>query len=241
MAIPDQANRLRPTDGGFRIDLQSAQSVRARTVIVARGARYRRLEVAELDAFEGSAVHHWASPAKARLCSGQAVVFLAGKARKVWLIVRAVGLEATISRYLIDRIASLPNVKLVTQTEVSALESEGGALAAVHWRHRRTGETMRRPLAHLFLFIGADLNTDWLEDAGVALDPKGFLLTGPQQAGGRVRPLETSLPGVFAMGDVRIGSIKRVAAAVGEGAQVVAALHGRHADMNRAAPAPGAA
>lgn len=151
------------------------------------------------------------------------------------------GLEATISSYLIDRISSLPNVELFTVTAVSALESEGGALAAVHWRHRRTGETIRRPLALLFLFIGADPNTDWLEDAGVALDHKGCLLTGPQQPGGRARPLETSLPGVFAMGDVRIGSIKRVAAAVGEGAQVVAALHGRLADMNRAAPAPDAA
>jgi thioredoxin reductase (NADPH) len=96
-------------------------------------------------------------------------------------------------------------------------------------------------LAHLFLFIGADPNAAGLEDAGVALDPKGFLLTGPQQVGGRAWPLETSLPGVFAIGEVRTGSIKRVAAEVGDGAQVVAALHGRLADMNRAAPAVGAA
>ncbi len=237
MAIPDQANALTAVSEGYRLDLADHEAVRARTVIVASGARYRRLDIAGLDAFEGVSLHYWASPLEARLCSGQevglvgggnsagqAVVYLAGHARKVWLLVRGPGLEATMSRYLIERISALPNVELVTHAQVSDLAGDGGSLKSVAWRDTRTGEETRRPLPHLFSFIGAEPNTDWLAGSGAELDGKGFLGTGPD-ASPAAHPLETSLPGVFAIGDVRCGSTKRVAAAVGEGAQVVAAIH----------------
>ena len=135
-----------------------------------------------------------------------------------------------MSRYLVDRIASLPNVELLTQTEVTALEGKPGALAAIRWRHMPSGRETRRPIRHLFLFIGADPNTDWLSASDVVLDEKGFVRTGADLGNGH-RPLETSRPGVFAIGDVRAGSTKRVAAAVGEGAQVVAALHAYLGDV----------
>jgi thioredoxin reductase (NADPH) len=129
-----------------------------------------------------------------------------------------------MSRYLVDRIYGLSNVEVLTQTGIVGLEGSGGVLEAVRWRGPSDEDT-RRPARHLFLFIGADPNTDWLNGSGVALDPKGFVLTG-SGTNRASRPLETSVRGVFAIGDVRSGSIKRVAAAVGEGAQVVAALHG---------------
>jgi thioredoxin reductase (NADPH) len=128
-----------------------------------------------------------------------------------------------MSRYLVERIKSLPNVEVVTEAEVIALEGEDGMLQAIRWRVRSPGKEVRRPVRHLFSFIGATPNTDWLSGSGVALDAKGFVLTGGDIAGDR-RPLETTLKGVFAVGDVRSGSVKRVAAAVGEGAQVVATL-----------------
>jgi thioredoxin reductase (NADPH) len=127
-----------------------------------------------------------------------------------------------MSRYLVDRITGLPNVEVVTLAEVTRLEGNDGALEAVHWR--RLGEEVRKSIRHLFLFIGADPNTDWLSGSGVALDEKRFIRASADVGVG-LRPLETSLPGVFAIGDVRSGSVKRVAAAVGEGAQVVATLH----------------
>jgi thioredoxin reductase (NADPH) len=134
-----------------------------------------------------------------------------------------------MSRYLVDRITALPNVEVLTQTRVTGLEGSGAVLEAIRWRGP-SGEEVRRPLRHLFLFIGADPNTDWLAESGVALDPKGFVLTGAE-ANRASRPLETSVRGVFAIGDVRSGSVKRVAAAVGEGAQVVATLHAFLADV----------
>ncbi len=237
MAIPDEARALAMDAEAFRIDLADGESARARAVLVACGARYRRLDVPNLAEFEGSSVHYWATPLEARLCAGQevalvgggnsagqAVVFLASRVRKVSVLVRAPGLEASMSRYLIDRIAALPNVELICHAQVTALEGDDGRLRAVTWRDRRTGEETRRPINHLFLFIGAEPNTDWLASCGLKLDAKGFLLTGAEASQG-AHPLETSLPGVFAIGDARSGSVKRVAAAVGEGAQVVAQLH----------------
>jgi thioredoxin reductase (NADPH) len=181
-------------------------------------------------------VHYWASPLEAKLCAGQevalvgagnsagqAVVYLASQVSKVWLLVRGPSLAAKMSRYLVDRISGLPNVEVLTQTGISGLEGSGGVLEAVRWRGP-SGEDSRRPVRHLFLFIGADPNTDWLNGSGVALDHKGFVLTGSDQDRAS-RALETSVRGVFAIGDVRSGSIKRVAAAVGEGAQAVATLH----------------
>jgi thioredoxin reductase (NADPH) len=203
--------------------------------VIASGARYRRLVCTELDAFEGSSVHYWASPLEAKLCAGQevalvgggnsagqAVVYLADHVSKVWLLLRGTDLEASMSRYLVDRIAALPNVEVVTRSQVSGVEGRDGVLEAIRWRNGAA--EVRRQLSHLFLFIGAEPNTDWLSGSGVALDPKGFILTGADAGADRLA-LETSRRGVFAIGDVRAGSIKRVAAAVGEGAQVVAALH----------------
>ena len=134
-----------------------------------------------------------------------------------------------MSRYLVDRITGLRNVEVLLETEVLALDGPGGVLEAIRWRHAPSGEETRRPIRHLFLFIGADPNTSWLSGSGVALDDKGFVRTG----GAGRRPLETSQEGVFAIGDVRAGSTKRVAAAVGEGAQVIAMIHGLLADAAR--------
>ena len=251
MAIPDKVAALTKPDEDFRLTLASQETVRARTVVIASGAQYRRLGVAGLEGFEGTSVHYWASPLEASLCSGQevalvgggnsagqAVVFLAGHARKVWVLIRGAGLEASMSRYLIDRLAALSNVELVPHVQVTALEGGAGALDAVVWRDGRTGEETRKAVAHVFLFIGAEPNTAWLASCGLGLDAKGFILTGvgPNAA---ARPLETSLPGVFAIGDVRAGSVKRVAAAVGEGAQVVGALHSALAATSEGGVQPG--
>jgi thioredoxin reductase (NADPH) len=160
--------------------------------------------------------------------AGQAVVFLAPKVKRLHLILRGRSLETSMSRYLIDRIAALPNVELHSETEVIGLEGDRTAgLTAVVFRSRSSGATETRPLRHLFLFIGADPNGDWLRHC-VAVDSKGFVVTGVgvDAEGRAAQPLETNLRGVFAIGDVRAGSTKRVAAAVGEGAAVVAQIHG---------------
>jgi thioredoxin reductase (NADPH) len=240
MAIPDQVVDLLTWDdaGEARLlRLANGERVRARSIVIASGARYRRLAVANLEAFEGVSVHYWASPLEANLCAGhevalvgagnsagQAAVYLASKASKVWLLARGEDIAASMSHYLVNRIAGLSNVEVLTWTEVTELEGTEGRLTAISWRCRKLGNTVRRQIRHLFLFVGAEPNTDWLAGSGVALDANGFVLTGADAAA-TCRPLETSLPGVFAIGDVRSGSIKRVAAAVGEGAQVVAALH----------------
>jgi thioredoxin reductase (NADPH) len=253
MAIPDEAASLSPHPaGGFAVALANAEQVRARAVVIASGARYRRLAAAGLEDFEAASVHYWASPLEGRLCAGQevalvgggnsagqAVVYLASQVAKVWLLVRGQGLEASMSRYLIDRISGLPNVELVTACEVTRLEGAEGQLESVVWRDVGTGRETRRPIRHLFLFVGAEPNSDWLAGSGVATDRKGFILTGEDAAAGR-RPLETSVPGVFAIGDVRAGSVKRVAAAVGEGAQMTAILHAYLGDQQRAAEAAAA-
>ena len=237
MAIPDEARTLQGTedDGRFILALATGERVSARSVIIASGARYRRIAAANLASFEATSVHYWASPLEGKLCAGQevvlvgggnsagqAVVYLASQVAKVWLLVRGSRLESSMSRYLVDRIAGLANVELATEAQISGLEGSDGMLQAVRWR--RGGEEIRRDVRHLFLFIGAEPNTDWLAGSGVALDDKGFVLTGADAVSDR-RLLETSRGGVFAIGDVRAGSVKRVAAAVGEGAQVVAALH----------------
>jgi thioredoxin reductase (NADPH) len=204
--------------------------------VIATGARYRRLDVAGLEAFEGTSVHYWASPLEAQLCAraevalvgggnsaGQAVVFLAAQAARVHLVVRK-PLAATMSAYLIDRIESLPNVEIVEGAEIAALEGESEQLAAIRWRALASGEETRREVRQLFSFIGAEPNTDWLAASGLKLDARGFVCTGADAGEGRL-PLETSRSGVFAVGDVRADSVKRVAASVGDGAQVVASVH----------------
>jgi thioredoxin reductase (NADPH) len=240
MAIPDEVVGLDGAgsagDGRFVLNLANGERASARAVVIASGVRYRRPAAANLAAFEGTGVHYWASPLEANLCAGQevalvgagnsagqAVVYLASQVRKVWLLVRGPSLATKMSRYLVDRIVGLSNVEVLTQAEMTGLEGNSGVLEAVRWRGP-SGEETRCPLRHLFLFIGADPNTDWLKGSGVALDSKGFVLTGASTDGSS-RLLETSVRGVFAIGDVRSGSTKRVAAAVGEGAQAVAALH----------------
>lgn len=236
MAIPDEAVKLECGMDPFHLKLATGERVQARAAVIATGARYRRLDVPGLDAFEGACVHYWASPLEASLCAreevalvgggnsaGQAVVFLAGHAAKVTLLVRK-PLAATMSAYLVQRIEGLANVEVVTGVEICALEGTGGMLEAVTWRDLASGAETRRPLAHLFSFIGAEPNTGWLAASGLRLDERGFVLTGAAAGEGRA-PLETSRKGVFAVGDVRAGSVKRVAAAVGDGAQVVALLH----------------
>jgi thioredoxin reductase (NADPH) len=241
MAIPDEVIALEPAGtagaGPFVLRLSNNERVSARAVVIASGARYRRPPVANLEAFESTSVHYWASPLEGKLCSGQevalvgagnsagqAVVYLASQVAKVWLLVRGRSLEASMSRYLVDRIKGLSNVEVLLQAEISGLEGHDGMLEAIRWRQGKSEVEVRRPIRHLFLFIGAEPNTDWLSGSGVALDAKGFVLTGTE-AGSDRRILETSRPGVFAIGDVRSNSVKRVAAAVGEGAQVVATLH----------------
>ncbi len=236
MAIPDEALKLECGGDPFRLTLATGERVQARAAVIATGARYRRLDVAGLEAFEGTSVHYWASPLEGQLCAGeevalvgggnsagQAVVFIAASAARVTLVVRK-PLAATMSAYLVERIEGLANVEIVNGAEIVALEGEGGQLAAIRWRDLASGAEIRRTIRQLFSFIGAEPNTDWLAASGLRLDPRGFVCTGSDAGEDRL-PLETSRRGVFAVGDVRAGSVKRVAAAVGDGAQVVAALH----------------
>ena len=231
----------------LHLELTTGHAIRARTVVIASGVHYRRPNIPNLSVFEGAGVSYWVSAVEAKLCegeevalvgagnsAGQAVVYLAPRVRRLHLIVRGAGLEASMSRYLIDRIAALPNVELHSHTEVVALQGDRaqGLVAAV-FRDRRSGAERTCPFRHLFLFIGADPHTAWLQGC-VTLDNKGFVVTGAPLAGNPVPnvpaprtalPLETSRARVFAIGDVRAGSTKRVAAAVGEGAAVVAQIH----------------
>jgi thioredoxin reductase (NADPH) len=244
IAIPDEALTLCPNSAPFRIGLGNGETAVARTVVLAGGARYRRLDIANLSDFEGTCVHYWASAIETRLCSGQevvltgagnsagqAVVFLAEQVKKLWMIVRGRNLEATMSQYLIDRIRSLPNVEVLTRTEICGLEGEPGLLKRVRWKNRDSGQTREHEIGHVFSFIGAEPNTDWLQGSGVHLDEKGFVVTGADNA----HLLATSRDGVFAVGDVRCGSVKRVAAAVGEGSTVVSAIHAFLARQREAA------
>jgi thioredoxin reductase (NADPH) len=236
MAIPDEAVALECSDDPLFIRLSSGERVRCRSAVIATGAQYRRLPLANLDDFEGVSVHYWASPLEAELAAGQhvaivgggnsagqAVVFLAERAKRVTLVVRR-PLADTMSHYLVERIEGLDNVDVVAGAEISALEGTDGQLDAIVLRDRASGNEHRRELHSLFSFIGAEPNTDWLAESGLKVDPRGFLCTGHDAGEGRL-PLETSRRGVFAVGDVRASSVKRVASSVGDGAQVVALLH----------------
>ena len=230
-------------DGAFGLKLDNGDVLRARSVVVASGARYRRPEIENLADFEGRGVWYWASPIEARLCTdqdvvlvgggnsaGQAAVFLSGHARKVFMVIRGGGLGASMSRYLIERIEAAPNIELIFNAEVVGLDgTKDGSLERVRWRSRLSGEESTFDIRNLFLFVGADPATGWLDGCGVIVDRAGFVVTGAQDGKNQGRlasVLETSVPGVFAVGDVRSGSVKRVGGAIGEGAQVVAALHG---------------
>jgi thioredoxin reductase (NADPH) len=246
IAIPLSVDRLDCSDADcalrkpFKIELTDGRgTLLARSVIIASGARYRRPGIHNLPDFDNNGVSYWASPIEAKLCegeevaligggnsAGQATVYLAPKVKHLHLIVRR-PLEDTMSKYLIDRIRALPNVSLHVGKEIVSLEGDGSGLRGATFRETRSGTEKSLPLRHLFLFIGADPNADWL-DGCVATDDKGFVVTGgafDRDAGRLPHLLETSVPGVFAIGDVRAGSTKRVGAAIGEGAQVVAQIH----------------
>ena len=255
IVIPGVVQRLDcDQPGGYALELDGGAKVQARTIVVASGADYRRPPFPGLAEAERDGVHYWASPVEGALCAGQevvlvgggnsagqAVVYLASKAAKVWLLVRRGGLEATMSRYLIDRIKAQPNVELLGHTEIERVDvDESGALCRVAWRDHAKDEVSERPMRHLFLFVGADPCTHWLAGCEVDIDAKGFILTGRAARPDQEDPpgLMTSLDGVFAIGDVRSGSTKRVAAAVGEGAAVVAQIHAYLADHAGAPAVP---
>ena len=240
MLIPVETRRLdcRPAEPGAPMELHLAdeRTVSARSVVIATGARYRRpTECSNLMALEGRGVWYWASPVEARMCAGQevvlvgggnsagqAAVFLSSHASKVWMLVRGTGLASSMSRYLIDRIAATPNIELLARTEITHLTgSRAMGVESATWRRSDSGQEETRPMRHVFLFLGAEPSTGWLRDCGVALDEKGFVTTGRDT----LLPLQTSVPGVFAIGDVRAGSVKRVGGAIGEGAAVVAQIH----------------
>jgi len=224
----------------FVLETEGGERIRARTVVVASGARYRHPATADIARFEGRGVWYWASQIEARLCAGeeiilvgggnsagQGAVFLSGHAAKVRMMVRGPGLAESMSRYLIDRIVATPNIELMTETELVALSgASGGNLERARWRDRRAGKETEAAIRNIFLFVGADPATEWLQGC-VALDKAGFVTTGVAPAGGAaaLSPLQSSVPGVFAVGDVRSGSVKRVGGAIGEGAAVVAAIH----------------
>jgi thioredoxin reductase (NADPH) len=231
----------------YVLQTDDGPNISTRAVIIATGAEYRRLPLNNLSQFEGAGVYYAATPMERQLCvgeevvvvgggnsAGQAAVFLASTAKRVHMLIRGDGLARTMSRYLIRRIEDNPAIELHTRTEIVALEGEGH-LERVQWRDERTGDVGSRDIRHVYMMTGAAPNTGWL-DGCVVLDGNGFIKTGPDLSPEDLqaarwplsrRPylLETSRPGVFAVGDVRSGNIKRVASAVGEGSIAVAFVH----------------
>ena len=227
-------------------DETGAQAVvRGRTIVIASGARYNKIPLADLETYEGTGIYYGATHVEAQLCAndevivvgggnsaGQAAVYLAGTAKHVHVCVRGEGLAATMSRYLIRRIEDTPNISLHVRTQIESLEGADGRLQTVCWR-ATSGERETHPIRHIFVMTGASPNSQWLTGC-VALDDKGFVKTGlellPEELANwplRRHPhlLETNIPGVFAVGDVRSGSVKRVAAGVGEGSTAVSLIH----------------
>jgi thioredoxin reductase (NADPH) len=242
-----KATRLICDRKPYIIELENGARISTRTAVIATGAEYRKIPCQNLSRFEGAGVYHAATFVEAQLCggdevivvgggnsAGQAAVFLAQTTKHVHMLVRSSGLAASMSRYLIRRIESSPVITLLPQTEIVAVEGSDH-LNSVHWRNGKTGQTEKHEISHIFIMTGADPNTHWL-DGCIALDDKGFIKTGPDllpeelSAAGwpltrQPYLLETSLPGVFAVGDVRGGSIKRVASAVGEGSIAISFVH----------------
>jgi thioredoxin reductase (NADPH) len=244
LLIPAEASALdctRAAQGELTLTLSDGRRLRTRAVVIASGARYRRPECARLAEFEGRGVWYWASALEAKMCTqsevvlvgggnsaGQAAVFLSEYASKIYMLVRGPGLAASMSRYLIDRVLGLPNIELRADTELSGVNGNAqSGLASVSWRNKRTGAEETRSIRNLFMFVGADPETDWLKGCGVAFDANGFVLTGHDCKTSDDVPmsLASNVPGVFAVGDVRSGSVKRVGGAIGEGAAVVPSIH----------------
>ena len=238
LAIPRVAVALDRRERPFKIILDDGQCVKARSVVVATGARYRKLELPDYDKYEGHGIQFAATAMEATLCidqqvvivgggnsAGQAAVFLSKTAAHVHLVIRGAGLAATMSHYLTQRIASASKITLHPQSEVTNLAGEP-KLAEVAWTNRTTGCVTRYPVGALFLMIGAKPNTEWLTDS-LAVDSNGFVLTGVDSGRPDAYAFETTVAGIFAVGDVRSSSVKRVAAGVGEGSAVVQGIH-RH-------------
>ncbi|MGO4407767.1 FAD-dependent oxidoreductase [Bosea sp. RAF48] len=233
VAIPLRVETLQRTGDRITLGLSDGATLAANTVVIASGAAYQHPEIPGLAQLDGASVSYWASAVEARLCrgkeialvgggnsAGQAIVFLTPQVKRLHVFVRR-DLSETMSRYLIDRISALPNVEIHVGAEIAELDVNGGVLSGATVRNRSDHGLSRFGISHLFLFVGATPHAGWLRDT-LATDEKGFILTGGEEA----LPLETSVPGVFAIGDVRAGSTKRVAAAVGDGAAVVAQIHG---------------
>jgi thioredoxin reductase (NADPH) len=242
-----KATRLICDRKPYIIELENGARISTRTIVIATGAQYRKIPLENLSRFEGAGVYYGATFVEAQSCggdevivvgggnsAGQAAVFLAQTAKRVHMLVRSSGLASTMSRYLIRRIENSPTIILRPQTEIVAAEGDNH-LDSIYWRNSQTGQTEKHEIRHVFVMTGADPNTRWL-DGCIALDTKGFIKTGPDllpenlSAAGwplmrQPYVLETSLPGVFAVGDVRGGSIKRVASAVGEGSIAISFVH----------------
>lgn len=221
----------------FILELEDGQTLRARSVVVATGARYRRLNIPGYERFEGAGIQYAATAMEAKLCAGrdavvvgggnsagQAAVFLSQHVGHVHILVRKGGLAATMSDYLVQRIDLSPRITLHSFSEVIAVSGDQ-VLEEVTWRDLRSGETTCIACGALFVMIGAEPNTEWLREC-LSLDENGFVLTGRDQEGQPLQsPYETAVPGIYAVGDVRAGSIKRVASGVGEGSVVIQAIH----------------
>jgi thioredoxin reductase (NADPH) len=246
MVVPGEAVRLRCEDNHYAVDLADGSVVNGRTLIVASGAHYRKLDLPELERYEGVGVYYAATQAEAQLCAGdpvmivgggnsagQAAMFLSQQAAKCSLVIRGGDLGKSMSRYLIDELDRAHRAEIMTHREVVELKGDVG-LEAVVLRDAQTGAREEHEVKALFVFIGASPHTDWLR-GHVAMDEHCFLLTGRDLQGadlaayGQERPffLETSRPGIFAVGDVHSGSVKRVASAVGEGSMAVRLVHQR--------------
>lgn len=221
----------------FALKLEDGQKVRASAIVVATGAKYRRLNVPGYETYEGAGIQYAATAMEAKLCegrdvvvvgggnsAGQAAVFLSRHVGHVHILVRKAGLAATMSDYLVQRIDLSPRITLHPYSVVTAVSGDA-ALQEVEWGNINTGETTRIPCGALFVMIGAEPNTDWLRDC-LELDDNGFVLTGRGPEGQVLAsPYETATAGIYAVGDVRAGSVKRVASGVGEGAVVIQAIH----------------
>jgi thioredoxin reductase (NADPH) len=242
------ANRLVCERKPYIIEVGSGARISTRTVVIATGVQYRKLPIEDLSRFEGAGIYYSATFVEAQLCgeeeevivvgggnsAGQAAVFLAQTTKSVYMLVRSSSLAASMSRYLIRRIEEIPKIVVRPHAEIVALEG-GDHLESVRWKNNQTGQIEEHKIRHIFIMTGADPNTSWLEGC-VILDSKGFIKTGPDLSPENLSTagwplsrqpylLETSLPGVFAVGDVRGGSIKRVASAVGEGSVAVSLIH----------------
>jgi len=241
IAVARTARGLKCERTPYTVELDDGGSVQGHSIIVAAGAQYRKLDLPNLAQFEGVGIYYGATQVEGQLCggeevaivgggnsAGQAAVFLAGITKHVYLLVRRPGLAETMSRYLISRIEASPTITLETRTEVVALEGDEH-LERIRWRNAETGKTEIHEIRHLFVMTGANPNTSWLGGC-LALDAQQFIRTGPDLGGDwhLHRPpylLETSVPRVFAVGDIRAGSLKRVAAAVGDGSMAVQFVH----------------